>query len=260
MAMSQPVAIITGSTSGIGLAIAKTLTAQNYRVVLNGLGDQKAIERLVHGFTEQGANVDFDPADMGKPEEVTALIQNAHARHGRVDVLVNNAGVQFTARTEHFPVDKWNDILAINLSAAFHATRAVLPFMQKHEYGRIINIASVHGLVASVDKVAYVAAKHGLIGLTKVVALENAERNITCNAICPGWVRTPLVEKQIQERAARMQVSIEQAQRDLLAEKQPSLRFTSVEDVASTVLFLSGSAGGNVNGTTITLDGGWTAR
>lgn len=259
--MSQPrVVIVTGSTSGIGLGIARAFAARGDSVVLNGFGEPAAIASLVAELGAGGASVTHDPADMSKPAEIARLVRDAEARHGRIDVVVANAGIQHTARVEDFPPERWDAILAINLSAAFHLARAVLPGMQARGQGRIVNIASVHGLVASVDKSAYVAAKHGLVGLTKVIALENAERGITCNAICPGWVRTPLVEKQIVARAERERLSLDEARRALLAEKEPTLRFTAPEDIAEAVLFLCGPAGANITGTTLALDGGWTAR
>jgi 3-hydroxybutyrate dehydrogenase len=254
------VVIVTGSTSGIGLGIARAFAARGDSVVLNGFGEPAAIAALVAELGAGGARVTHDPADMSKPAEIARLVHDAEARHGRIDVVVANAGIQHTARVEDFPPERWDAILAINLSAAFHLARAVLPGMQARGQGRIVNIASVHGLVASADKGAYVAAKHGLVGLTKVIALENAERGITCNAICPGWVRTPLVEKQIVARAERERLSMDEAQRALLAEKEPTLRFTAPEDIAEAVLFLCGPAGGNITGTTLALDGGWTAR
>jgi 3-hydroxybutyrate dehydrogenase len=255
MSLTGKVAIVTGSTSGIGAAIARGLAAAGARVVLNGFGEPAAIAALM---AELGA--EHDPADMSRPDEIARMVADAEARHGRVDILVNNAGIQHTARVEAFPVERWDAILAINLSSAFHAIRAALPGMQARGHGRIVNIASVHGRVASVEKSAYVAAKHGVIGLTKVVALENAERDITCNAICPGWVRTPLVEKQIQARAARDGIDLERAARELLAEKEPTLRFTSVDDIAAMVVFLCSPAAANVTGAEMVMDGGWTAR
>jgi 3-hydroxybutyrate dehydrogenase len=259
--MSQPrVALVTGSTSGIGLGIARALASRGDAVVLNGFGEAAAIAALRDELAAGGARVDYDAADMSKPDEIARCVRDIESRHGRLDIVVANAGIQHTARVEAFPVERWDAILAINLSAAFHLARAALPGMQARGHGRIVNIASVHGLVASVDKSAYVAAKHGLVGLTKVIALENAERDITCNAICPGWVKTPLVEKQIVARAEREGLALEDAQRALLAEKEPTLRFTAPEDIAAAVLFLCGPAGGNITGTTLALDGGWTAR
>ncbi len=259
--MSNPrVAIVTGSTSGIGLGIARALAARGDSVVLNGFGEPAAIEALRASLGAAGARIDHDPADMSRPDQIERMVRDAQARHGRIDLVVANAGIQHTARVEAFPPERWDAILAINLSAVFHLARAVLPGMQARGHGRIVNIASVHGLVASSEKSAYVAAKHGVVGLTKVIALENAESDITCNAICPGWVKTPLVEKQIADRAQRDGVSIDAAQRALLAEKEPSVRFTAVEDIAQAVLFLCGPGGGNITGTTLTLDGGWTAR
>lgn len=260
-AMDQPrIALVTGSTSGIGLAVAEALAQAGCRIMLNGLGAPEQIESARAKVAAHGVEVDFHGADLSKAESVEALIRATEARFGRLDILVNNAGIQHTARIEDFPAERWDAILAINLSATFHALRCALPGMQARGYGRIINIASVHGLVASVEKSAYVAAKHGIVGLTKVTALENAEANITCNAICPGWVLTPLVQKQIDARAEREGLDAAAAERALLAEKQPSLRFTRPEDIGGAAVFLCSPAADNVTGTTLTLDGGWTAR
>ncbi len=258
--LEDKIALVTGSTSGIGLAIAADLAAAGCTVMLNGLGEAAQIEAARAEVARYGKAVDFHPADLSRRDQVEALVADTQRRFGRIDILVNNAGIQHTAPVHEFPPERWDLILAINLSAVFHATRAALPGMQARGHGRIVNIASVHGLVASVDKSAYVAAKHGVIGLTKVVALENAGADITCNAVCPGWVLTPLVRKQIEDRAAREGCTPEQAERDLLAEKQPSLRFTRPEDIAGAVRFLCGPAAANMTGTQMVLDGGWVAR
>jgi 3-hydroxybutyrate dehydrogenase len=254
-------AIVTGSTSGIGLGIARRLAAQGCNLMLNGLGNAAEIEATRAAVAKEfGVTVHYSSADMSSAEQVAGMVTDTESKLGAVDILVNNAGIQFTANTEDFPNDKWNLILAINLSAAFFAIKAALPGMQKRDFGRIINIASAHGLVGSTHKVAYVAAKHGIVGMTKVVALENAERNITCNAICPGWVHTPLVQKQIEDRAAADSITVEQATHDLLAEKQPSLRFATVDDIGDLTVFLSSNAGRSMTGVSLPVDGGWTAR
>lgn len=258
--LNGKVALVTGSTSGIGLGIARALAQSGADVVVNGFGTPEQIEAVLSELRTHGGRVEYRGGDLTRAAEVEALVQDTERTFGRLDVLINNAGIQYTARIEEFPVERWDAILALNLSAAFHAMRIALPGMRARGFGRIVNIASVHGLVASVEKSAYVAAKHGIVGLTKVAALENAEQDITVNAICPGWVRTPLVEKQIQDRAARDAISIEAAERALLAEKQPSLRFVRVEDIAQAVLFLCGPAGASMTGAALVLDGGWTAR
>lgn len=254
------VAVVTGSTSGIGLGIAKGLARAGFDLMLNGFATEQQVAALLDTIRSFGVRASFHPADLSQPEQCTALIAAAEQVFGRIDVLVNNAGIQHTAPVEQFPAERWDAILAVNLSAAFHTTRAALPAMQRRGWGRIVNIASVHGLVASPQKVAYVAAKHGLIGMTKVVALENARRGITCNAVCPGWVLTPLVEAQIVARSEREGVTYGQAKDDLLAEKQPSGRFTTVEDLAALVVFLTGDAAANITGASLPVDGGWTAQ
>jgi 3-hydroxybutyrate dehydrogenase len=255
------VAIITGSTSGIGLGIAKVLASQGADIVLNGFGDAAEIEAICGGIErEQGVRAVYDGADMSKGDAVRGLIAATVDKLGRVDILVNNAGIQFTAAVEEFPAGKWDAILAINLSAAFHSIAAAVPQMKKQGWGRIINIASVHGLVASPHKAAYVAAKHGLVGLTKVVGLETAGTGITANAVCPGWVRTPLVEKQIADIAAQKKISQQDAAMALLGEKQPSRTFVTPEQLGGTVAFLCSPAADQITGTAVAVDGAWTAQ
>ena len=255
------VAIVTGSTSGIGLGIAKELAKLGADLVLNGLGDADEIEAIRSGIErDQSVRAVYDGADMSKGEAVRGLIAATVEKFGRLDILVNNAGIQFTAPVEEFPPAKWNAILEINLSAAFHGIAAAIPQMKKQRWGRIVNIASAHGLVASTHKAAYVAAKHGLVGLTKVVGLETAGSGVTCNAVCPGWVLTPLVEKQISDSAAEKHISQKDATKDLLAEKQPSLEFVSPAQLGGTVVFLCSAAADQITGTAISVDGGWTAQ
>ena len=255
------VAIVTGSTSGIGLGIAKELAGLRANIVLNGFGDASEIEAIRSGLErEHGVRVVYDDADMSKAEAVRGLVSATNATFGRLDILVNNAGIQFTAPVEEFPAAKWNAILDINLSAAFHGIAAAVPQMKAQRWGRIVNIASAHGLVGSTHKAAYVAAKHGLVGLTKVVGLETAGSGVTCNAVCPGWVRTPLVEKQIGDIAAERGISQKEATEELLAEKQPSLDFASPAQLGGTVAFLCSAAADQITGTAISVDGGWTAR
>jgi 3-hydroxybutyrate dehydrogenase len=254
-------AIVTGSTSGIGLGIARALAKQGANVMLNGFGDPAAIADLAATLAAaHGVKVLYSAADMTRPDQIEAMVRDAEAAFGAVDVLVNNAGIQHTARVEDFPADKWEQIMAINLSSNFYTIRAALPGMQRRGWGRIVNIASVHGQVASSNKAAYVAAKHGVIGLTKTVALENARSGITCNAICPGWVLTPLVQKQIDDLAVREGVPVEAAQARLLGEKQPSQAFATPEQIAAAVLFLCSDGAQQMRGAALTIDGGWTAQ
>jgi 3-hydroxybutyrate dehydrogenase len=250
-------AIVTGSTSGIGLGIAKALAAQGANIVLNGFGD---VDGPKAEITALGAQVGYHGADMSQPAEIEAMVQYATATFGGVDILVNNAGIQHVARVENFPVEKWDAIIAINMSSAFHATRLALPGMQAKNWGRIINVASVHGLVGSAEKSAYVAAKHGVVGLTKVTALENATSGVTCNAICPGWVLTPLVQKQVDAKAAAQGISNLEATKQLLGEKEPSLQFTTPEELGALAVFFCSPAGDNVRGVAWNMDGGWAAQ
>lgn len=255
------VALVTGSTSGIGLGIATAFAQQGADIVLNGFGDAAEIEKVRAGLADKhGVKVIYDGADLSKGAAVRELIENTVRRMGRIDILVNNAGIQHTALIEDFPAEKWDAILALNLSAVFHGTAAALPHMKKQGFGRIINIASAHGLVASANKSAYVAAKHGVVGFTKVTALETAGQGITANSICPGWVRTPLVEKQITALAEKNGVDQETAARDLLSEKQPSLQFVTPEQLGGTAVFLASDAAAQITGTSVSVDGGWTAR
>lgn len=253
-------AVITGATSGIGLGLAEAFAAAGCRIVINGIATTQESEALVARLQRHETDVLYYPADVGDAKQCVGLVDAAEKRFGTVDILINNAGIQYVAPVEEFPADRWDAILAINLSAAFHTIRTALPAMQKRGWGRIINIASTHGLVASTHKAAYVAAKHGLVGLTKVVALENVTRGITCNAICPGWVLTPLVERQIEDRAEQSGTSKEDAARELLREKQPTEKFTTVEDIAALAIFLCSSAASNITGASLPIDGGWTAQ
>ena len=254
-------AVVTGSTSGIGLGVARALAAQGANLMLNGFGDAGEIERLRAGLAaEFKVKAGFCGADMTRPEQIRELIAAATRELGAVDILVNNAGIQHTAPVEEFPEERWDAVIAINLSASFHAIKAVLPQMKGRNWGRIINIASVHGLVASVQKAAYIAAKHGLVGLTKVVALETAQTGITCNAICPGWVLTPLVQKQIDERAAKEGIAVERAKLDLLSEKQPSRGFATPEQIGALAVFLCSDAAVQIRGAALPIDGGWVAQ
>jgi 3-hydroxybutyrate dehydrogenase len=254
-------AVVTGSTSGIGLGIARALAGEGANIMLNGFGDAQEIERLRAALAaEFKVKVAYNAADLTQPAQVRDMIAAATREFGAVDILVNNAGIQYTARVEDFPEDRWDAVIAINLSSNFHAIKAVIPKMRERNWGRIVNIASAHGLVASAEKAAYVTAKHGVLGLTKVVALENATTHITCNAICPGWVLTPLVQKQIDERAASQKISMQQAKHDLLAEKQPSLEFATPEQIGALTAFLCSEAASQIRGAALPVDGGWLAQ
>src|SRR5512139_449948 len=253
-------ALVTGSTSGIGLDMARALAAQGANVVINGFGEADAIRAVEKELQGRGVKTLYHGADMSKPAEIEQMFRAAEAAFGRVDILVNNAGIQHVAPVDQFPVDRWDAIIAINLSSAFHTTRLALPKMKAANWGRIINIASVHGLVGSVDKSAYVAAKHGIVGFTKVVALETATTGITCNAICPGWVLTPLVQKQVDARAAADGVDAEEAKRRLLAGKQPAPQFTTTEQLGELAAFLCSPAADNIRGAAFNVDGGWVAQ
>ena len=254
-------ALVTGSTSGIGLGIAVALARQGANIVLNGFGDVEAPRaQVLEAGKAAGIKVGYHGADMSKAAEIEAMMKYAAAEFGRVDILVNNAGIQHVAKIQDFPVEKWDAIMAINLSSAFHTTRLALPAMQQANWGRIINVASVHGLVGSAEKSAYVAAKHGVVGLTKVTALENAITGVTCNAICPGWVLTPLVQKQVDAKAAAQGISNEEATKLLLGEKEPSQQFTTPEELGELAVFFCSAAAGNVRGVAWNMDGGWAAQ
>ena len=259
--LKSKVALITGSTSGIGLGIAHSLAKQGADIVLNGFGAISEIEELVDSLSmKYDVKVSYHPANMANPDEIKEMISFVETNLGGVDILVNNAGIQHLAPIDEFPTEKWDSIIAINLSSAFHTIRCALPSMKSREYGRIINIASVHGLVGSEHKSAYVAAKHGLVGLTKVVALETARSPITCNAICPGWVLTPLVQDQIELRASNESISVEAAKDQLLSEKQPSVEFVTTEQLGSLVVFFCSEAAEQVRGVAWNMDGGWVAQ
>ena len=254
-------AIVTGSTSGIGLGIAGVLAQRGANVMLNGFGKADEIESIRERLKgETGVDVIYSGADLSRTQGVVEMVENAIDSFGRVDILVNNAGIQHVAPVEKFPPERWDAIMAINLSAAFHATRTVFAAMKERGWGRIVNVASAHGLVASPFKAAYVAAKHGIVGLTKVVALEGAEAGVTCNAICPGYVWTPLVEKQIDDQARAHKISRDQVIRDILLAQQPNKRFATVEEIGAIVAFLCSDAAQSITGTAMPVDGGWTAH
>jgi 3-hydroxybutyrate dehydrogenase len=254
-------AIVTGSTSGIGLGIAEALAGEGINIMLNGFGDPAQIEKERQAFADKyKVKVGYSGADMSKPAEIAQMVADATKLLGSVDILVNNAGIQFVANIEDFPDDKWQQIIAINLSAAFFACKAALPGMKAKKWGRIINIASAHGLVASAGKAAYVAAKHGVVGLTKVTALETANDGITANAICPGWVLTPLVQKQIEDNAKKQGISVDAAKEILLKEKQPMLQFSTPANLGALAVFLCGDHAATITGIALPMDGGWTSQ
>ena len=260
MSLAKRNAVVTGSTSGIGLAYARALAKEGANVMINGFGDKDAIEKERAGIEKDfGVKCLYDAADMSKPAEIAAMIGNAEKALGSVDILINNAGIQFVSPVEDFPVEKWDQIIAINLSSAFHAVRAAVPGMKKRKFGRIINIASAHSLVASPFKAAYVAAKHGLAGFTKTVALELAETGVTSNAISPGFVLTPLVEKQVPDLARSRGISEEAAKAEILA-SQPTRQFVKVEEIGALAVFLASDAAASITGANYSIDGGWTAR
>jgi len=259
--LAGKVALVTGSTSGIGLGIARALACQGAKVLLNGFSPAAEIETLLRQFRDDyGAEAGYHGADMSRPDEIAALVAGAIARHGRIDILVNNAGIQHVAPLPEFPPEKWDAILAINLSAAFHLTRLTLAGMKERGFGRIVNVASANGLVASPFKSAYVAAKHGLVGLTKATALEAGESGVTCNALCPGYVWTPLVEKQIEDQAKSHGIDREAVVRDVLLAHQPNKRFATVEELGAFVAFLCSDAAASITGAALPVDGGWTAH
>lgn len=254
-------ALVTGSTSGIGLGVARALAAEGANVVFNGFGDRDAIDQLQADVAvEFGVRTAYHGADLSKPADIEALFAFATSTFGVVDIVVNNAGIQHVSDIEHFSPERWDAVIAVNLSAPFHATRLALPGMRARNWGRVINIASVHGLVASANKSAYVAAKHGLVGLTKVTALETAATGVTCNAICPGWVHTPLVQAQVEARAAAGGLTEDQAKAALLAEKQPSGEFVTPAQIGALAVFLCSDAAAQVRGAAWNIDGGWTAQ
>jgi 3-hydroxybutyrate dehydrogenase len=255
------VSLITGSTSGIGMAMARALAAQGSNIVLNGLGDPTVIEKERASFAaEFGVEVRYHGADMTQPDQIADMIAFAERELGRLDLLMNNAGVQYVSPIEDFPLEKWNQIIAINLSSAFHSIRAAVPIMKAQGRGRIVNLASAHALVASPFKSAYVAAKHGIYGLTKTVALEVATFNITCNAICPGYVKTPLVDAQIADQAKARGMTPEAVMRDVILDAQPTKQFVEYDQIAGLLLYLASDAGASVNGAGLAIDGGWTAQ
>jgi len=259
MTLKGKTALVTGSTSGIGLGIATRFASEGANIVLNGFGDAATIDTIKSDLGKKQVAVHYSPADMSKPDEIAAMVAEAEKAFGAIDVLVNNAGIQHVAPIEEFPIEKWNAIIAINMSAAFHTIRAALPKMRAKGWGRIINIASAHALVASPFKVAYVAAKHGIAGITKTVALETATAKITVNAICPGYVWTPLVERQIPDTMKARGMTAEQVKRDVILAAQPTKEFVTVEQVAGLAAYLASDDAAQINGALLSMDGGWTA-
>jgi len=255
--LSGKTALVTGSTSGIGLGIAKALAAEGANIVINGFGDVEGPKAEIAAL---GVQVAYHGADMSKPADIEAMMKFTADTFGGIDILVNNAGIQHVSSIEDFPVERWDAVIAINLSSAFHTTRLALPHMRQNNWGRVINVASVHGLVASAQKSAYVAAKHGIVGLTKVTALETATTGVTCNAICPGWVLTPLVQKQVDAKAQALGISNDEATKLLLGEKEPSMQFTTPEELGALAVFFCSPAGNNVRGAAWNMDGGWYAQ
>jgi 3-hydroxybutyrate dehydrogenase len=261
MQLRGKVALVTGSTSGIGLGIARALAGAGADVMLNGFGDRQQIESLRAAIAQQcGVHVAYSGADVARPDQVAAMVAATQQSLGSLDILVNNAGIQFVASVEDFPADRWDAIVAVNLSAVFHGMKAALPGMKQRGWGRVINIASAHGLVASAQKIAYVAAKHGVIGATKVAALETANAGITVNAICPGWVLTPLVQQQLEDRARREGTDIDTQKQRFLAEKQPMSAFTTPEQIGGLAVFLCSDAAQTITGASLSIDGGWVAQ
>jgi 3-hydroxybutyrate dehydrogenase len=261
MSLNGKVALVTGSTSGIGLGIARALAGAGAGIMLNGFGDATQIEAERAGLeTEFGVKVGYSGADISKPEQIAGMVAMTHTALGSLDILVNNAGIQFTANVEDFPNERWDSIIAINLSGVFYGMKAAIPGMKAKGWGRIINIASAHGLVASAQKVAYVAAKHGVLGMTKVAAIELANHGVTVNAICPGWVLTPLVERQLEARAKQEGITVEAAAKAFLAEKQPMAQFSTPEGIGGLAVFLCSDAARTITGTPVSIDGGWVAQ
>jgi 3-hydroxybutyrate dehydrogenase len=261
MTLAGKAALVTGSTSGIGLGVAQALAAAGANIMLNGFGEPGQIEAARAGLAkDHGVKVAYNGADISRPEQIAAMVATTQETFGSLDILVNNAGIQFTANIEDFPNERWDQIIAVNLSGVFFGMKAAIPGMKANGWGRIINIASAHGLVASAQKVAYVAAKHGVVGMTKVAAIELANAGVTANAICPGWVLTPLVEKQLQDRAQRQGQDIEQVSHDMIAEKQPMLKFSTPAQIGGLAVFLCSGAAATITGAPLSIDGGWLAQ